>query len=270
MQHSKLQEFLLQCGVIDVESTSQDPETCEIIELAWGNLINDDWVTTNHRYYPGIPIPAASAEKHFITNADVKDKPDFTTALYQHDFGSFINKNRYYVAHNAIYDRTAIIENFKRRDVEIHNEFQLSSNWICTYELAKKIFKNDYALPNYRLGFLWFFFELNEDCTREIIPHRADSDIYMDAKVLEYLVSSAIEMQMIDPSEDIGPQVIKILNTTEKPTHWLYGKHKGSLIKDLPRDYLNWCISNMDMLNPTNKSYDASLHEAVKEVLHAT
>jgi len=271
MQHSnkpKVIEFLLNCGVLDVESTSQDPETCEIIELAYGKLIDDDWLTVNNRYYPGIPIPAASAEKHFITNADVRGKPEFTACLESEQFGDFITSTRYYVAHNAIYDRTSIIHNLRRRGVEVHSEFQDVSNWICTFELAKKLFCNEYTLPNYRLGFLWFFFEINENCSREIIPHRADSDIYMDAKLLEYLVNCAIDMELVDPEKDIGPQILNILNTDVKPTHWMYGKHKGKLISELPKDYLNWCVNNMDMLNPSNTSFDKTLFNAVNEVLN--
>ena len=271
MQHSnspKVIEFLSKCGVIDVESTSPEPESCEIIELAYGKLIDDDWLTVNHRYNPGIPIPPASAEKHFITNADVRDKPDFTASLREEQFGDFINSTDYYVAHNAMYDRTSIIQNLKRRGVNIDTKFQLESNWICTFELAKKLFKNDYALPAYRLGFLWFFFELNEDCNREIIPHRADSDIYMDAKLLEYLVNAAIDFGLVDINLDIGPQIIEILNTKEKPTHWMYGKYKGELISNLPRDYLNWCINNMDVLNSSSTSYDDMLFAAVKEAMN--
>lgn len=266
---SKLNEFLSQCGVLDVESTSPDPKTCEIIELAFGIYDKNDWCTISNHYKPTIEIPPESAEKHFITDEMVANSPSFVASHTDHGFGVYVDAMRYFVAHNAQYDRTAILSNYDRLGVEYSDKLANKANWICTYNLAKKIFNNENALPAYRLGVLWFYFKLYQGVTRTIIPHQADSDIYMAGKLLAYLVGILVELGEVDDTQDIGPQVKAFMDKPTVVTHWPFGKHKGVAIKDVPQDYLNWAITNMDMFNEEHDNYDADLSFSVCNVMES-
>lgn len=266
---SKMDEFLSQCGVLDVESTSPEPKTCEIIELAFGIRSEDDWVTFSQHYNPGIEIPPESAEKHFITDEMVADKPSFAVSYTEHAFGPYVDSMTYFVAHNAQYDRTAIVSNYDRLGVQYNPKLADKANWICTYNLAKKLFNNENALPAYRLGVLWFYFKLYQGVTRQIIPHQADSDIYMAGKLLAFLVDIMIQLEMIDDTQDIGPQVIAFMNRPQSVTHWPFGKHKGVAIEQVPESYLNWAIMNMDMFNEEHDNFDADLAFTVSQVMES-
>lgn len=265
---SKLQEFLHQCGVVDVESTSPYPETCEIIELAYGFNVDGDWKTISNHYKPSIEIPAESAEKHFITDEMVADAPDFSASYTQHQFDVYIQQFKYFVAHNAPYDRTAIVNNLDKFNIQ-DEKIADPQNWICTLKLAKKIFSNEMALPAYRLGVLWFYFKLYQGVTRQIIPHQADSDIYMAGRLLECLVKFMIELGYVDDTQDIGPQVVAYLNQRQEVKNWPFGKHKGELIVDVPKSYLQWAVSNMDMFDEKSGGYDPDLAHSVKLAMDA-
>lgn len=255
----KVTEFLHECGVLDVESTSPEPETCEIIELAYGFLTNGDWHTISHHYKPSIEIPPESAEKHFITDEMVANSPAYPAAYNEeHGFGIFTQNVKYFVAHNAHYDRTAINENNLRHGIT-DQRIADTSNWICTLKLAQKLFNNENALPAYRLGALWFRFKLYQGVTRQIIPHQADSDIYMAGRLLEFLVRAMVDAGIIDGNQDVGPQVVDFLNKPTLIKLWPFGKHKGTPLPDVPADYLSWAFSNMDMLNEKNANFDYDL-----------
>jgi exodeoxyribonuclease X len=263
----KIQEFLEQCGVLDVESTSDQPSTCEIIELAYGNFVNGTWVTQSTHYNPGIEIPAASAEKHFITDEMVKDCGDFSES-WDSGFSDYVQKKKYLVGHNVKYDREAILNNYNRREVQVSTKLHHPDTWICTFDLANALFSNEYTLPAYRLAFLWFYFKLYDTCDRVIIPHQADSDIYMAGKLLEYLVNVAIELGTVNKDEEIGQQILAIINADKEYTHWPYGKHKGKLLTEIPNDYYEWCLNKMDFLKPSSPSYNKALHVAVLDVIN--
>lgn len=63
----------------DLETTSADPETARIVQIAYkllqpdGDvLVYDDWLVN-----PGVPIEPSASEVHGITNEDVEKKPSF-------------------------------------------------------------------------------------------------------------------------------------------------------------------------------------------------
>ena len=263
---NNIQKFLESVAVIDVESTSDQPQLCDVIELAVGDFKEGDWVTViKEQFKPSIPIPAASAEKHFISDEMVVNCNSFDTS-----YDCLADKAvdvKYFVAHNAQYDRTAIVSNYTRLDIEVTPMISTTSRWICTFELAKVIFNNEYMLPAYRLGFLWFYFKLYDGCKRVIIPHQADSDIYMAGKLLEFLVQCSIELKLVDATGDIGEQLVRLIEVGIAPTHWPYGSHKGKLLSEIPKDYFKWALNNMDMLKVGSSSYSKSLHDAVLQTI---
>lgn len=262
---SKIEELLRSVCVVDVESTSDQPDTCDVIELATGTLNHvKDWETVSEHFKPPIPIPAASAEKHFITDQMVMNCREFSTSYSS--FDEIATKSKYFVAHNAQYDRTAIVNSYTRSGIVPSSSISDPARWLCTLDFAKVLFHGELELPAYRLGFLWFFLELHTSCTRKIIPHQADSDIYMAGRLFEFLVNAAIDLGKIDANKDIGPQVRKLIDDGFVYTTWPYGKHKGTPMNQVPKDYLQWALSNMSNLDPSSGSFDKSLYNSIKGV----
>ncbi len=250
-----LTDFINTCSVVDVESTSPDPQTCEIIELAfcYAGIEN---IFTNH-YKPSIPIPALSAEKHFISDHDVADCSSFA-GVTEHGFFEVCDAVDYFVAHNAHYDKTAITQNCIEHELTMPHG--LTEDWFCTLKLAKKIWRNDEALESYRLTFLWFHLGLNTvNQHKKLIPHQADSDIFMAGKLFEYLVLVLIDQGIVDPAQPIGPQVMKYQNAPYEITHWPFGKHAGVEMSKIPMSYFNWAVQNMDMFDEDSDQYDENL-----------
>lgn len=61
----------------DIESTSADPKTAKIVEIAIIRIENGEEQTYSTYVNPGIPIPAESTLVHGITDEMVKDYPTF-------------------------------------------------------------------------------------------------------------------------------------------------------------------------------------------------
>ena len=260
-----MKNFLESVIIVDTESTSDKPEECEIIELAVGTYNLGDWSTISSHFKPNIPIPAASAEKHFITDLMVKDCPSFSSSYSS--FSSIAGAARYIVAHNSDYDRVAIVKNYENAGIDVHDIISNPDRWICTLNLARNIFTGDLELPAYRLGYLWFYLELYHNCTRDIIPHRADSDIYMAGKLLESLVKYGIELGKIDQHKDIGPQLVHLSKFKIDITKWPLGKHKGAELVDVPKDYIRWALKNLDMLQVGSPKFNQEFYDAVQKVI---
>jgi hypothetical protein len=47
-----------------------------------------------------------------------------------------------------------------------------------------------------------------------------------------------------------------------------FGKHKGRSIDDVPSDYLVWCLSNMDLLQPGGAKFNRVLWEIIRRRLN--
>lgn len=256
-----IESFLTSCSVVDVESTSPDPATCEVIELAF-SLYNGDWNCLTNHYKPSIPIPAASSEKHFINDSMVADKPSFASVA-DGGFLTVADACEYFVAHNAKYDKTAILNNMRMYGIQAPAKVASEDHWICTYKLAKKLLANDPKIEAHRLGYLWFELGLWKTCTRPIIPHQADSDIYMAGKLFEYLLDIMIQRGLVDTSYDIGKQIIAFQNEPIILKTWPFGKHKGVPVADVPSDYLQWAVLNLSSLNEEHADYDIDLAATV-------
>lgn len=256
-----IQSFLQSCSVVDVESTSPKPSSCEIIELAF-SIYTLDWNCISQHYKPSIKIPSLSSELHFINDAMVADKPSFAHVA---DAGFFtvVDACDYYIAHNARFDKTAILNNLAMHNINPGNKLPDDQRWICTFKLAKKLFNGDSRFEAMRLSYLWFELGLWETNTKVLIPHQADSDIYMAGKLFEHLLAIMIDRGIVDLSKPIGPQVIAYQNKPTLLSHFPFGKHKGVLFADVPTSYLTWAVGNLSSLDDTSDDYDEDLTASI-------
>jgi exodeoxyribonuclease X len=264
--NTMLEDFFNNIIVLDTETTGVD-DVSEIIEFSasFPNSSNDsfeDMVNYTERFKPVNGIPADASAIHFITEEDLVGHETYADG--HNEFYPFFELKQYFVGHNVQFDRRMLLKNSERVDATEFAPFVDDSRWICTLKLAKKLFAEDPEFKNLTLSFLWFKFGLHTTCTRKIVPHSAEDDVYMTYKVLVHLVNIAIERGLIDTSMEIGSQVVALANTPILYSVMTIGKHKGMLMEEVPQNYLMWMIMNMDVLNSNMPNFDADLAYTVE------
>ncbi|SOK58550.1 Exodeoxyribonuclease X [Yersinia phage fHe-Yen9-04] len=263
---TELDKFFNNVMVLDTETTGVDDES-DIIEFSssfpeGSNDSFDGMMNFTTRFKPTHDVPPDASAVHFITTEDLINEQTYSVGHY--DFYPLFKLKQYFVGHNVQFDRRMLRKNHERMFDDEFPEFEDDNSWICTLKLAKKLFAEDPEFKNLTLSYLWFKFELYKTCTRKIVPHSAEDDVYMCYKVLSHLVNIAIERGLVDTNKEIGRQLVKLCNTPTLFTVMTIGKHKGMLLDEVPMNYLKWMILNMDIVNPDMPNYDADLAYTVE------
>lgn len=258
---TELEKFFNNIIVLDTETTGVDDDS-DIIEFSASfpmsdNDSFDDVYNYTSRFKPTHDVPPDASAIHFITTEDLENEQSFVDK--SSEFYPLFEIKQYYVGHNVQFDRRMLIKNNERHLGGEVAEFENDESWICTLKLAKKLFAEDPEFKNLTLSYLWFKFELNKTCTHKIVPHSAEDDVYMCYKVLSHLVNIAIQRGLIDPTKEVGSQIVTLCNTPNIFTVMPIGKHKGMLMDDVPMNYIEWMINNSDMLNEDMPNFDADL-----------
>jgi exodeoxyribonuclease X len=249
------EQFLSKCLPLDVETTSEDFNNCEIIEAGFVVKTDDNWEIYQDLYKPeksNIP-PKISALCH-ITDELVQDKNSFSFSVEM--FQSLIDsyKDGYFVAHSHVFDKT-VLEHY---NIKFPNE-----NWICTWKMASKIFTGDDSIEETTLNYLRF--ALGLDVPLSLYAHRAGNDAFITAKLLEVLITILEESGEIDKNSEYGPQIIEWINRPLIHKRMPFGKYKNYKIDDLPEDYVKWMIEKMDALNPQHDKFDPDLTLTIEQ-----
>ncbi len=105
---------------------------------------------------------------------------------------------------------------------------------ICTLKLARYLDKSG-AIPQYNLQYLRYYLELNVQAK----AHYALGDI----TVLEALFRRIYARFEADGVTDIDNEMVRISNAPILLARMPFGKHKGMLFSEIPRDYLEWLYS---------------------------
>lgn len=261
----RIDNFLKSVLVLDTETTGIDPDVDDIIE--YSNSIFDDNNEISNltaRFKNTVPIPAIASSVHFITEEDLINEPTYKDSvdIIEGMFGI----TKYYVGHNVVFDRTMLDANHRRHAGYVFEPFSNDKKWICTLRMAKKLFAQNADYSNLTLSFLWFKLELNKECTKTIIPHSAEDDVYMCARVLEKMIHILANYEAFDiMAPDLGKEIKEFI---EEPILYLYmpfGKHKGLKMSDVPADYLRWMLMNSDILDESNTTYDKDIAHTIVE-----
>ncbi|AUS02588.1 hypothetical protein NVP2275O_007 [Vibrio phage 2.275.O._10N.286.54.E11] len=261
---NKINDFLSSIVILDTETSSFSIAEAEIIEIAFGVMDNGEWNTVAEQFKPCEGITAQAMSTSWITNEDVADKEYYANNTELTD--SFLGSGAILVAHNTTYDREVIINNHNMYQLYQHDSVLDKDNWICTLKLAKKLYRDD-NFPEFKLGFLWFHLGLHKESTREIHAHRADSDIYMTGKLLERIISDMIDKGELDPTQEIGSQLIAYQNEPIFMNEFPFGKYKGTHPRNIPDDYYMWLLANSDSLNEDSRNYDMNLAHTVRVIM---
>jgi len=205
--------------IFDTETTGRkDPI---IIEGAWLELKSVDpfklGLSFCQRYNPGKPIELGALATHHIYDEELIQCPPAKSF-------SLPNDVEYIIGHNIDYDWNVIDQPNIRR--------------ICTLALARKVWN---SIDAYSQSALLYF--IDRDNARDILKkaHSAETDVRICATILEKI---CIELDISsfehlwESSED-----------ARTPTVMPFGKHKGTLITDIPIDYKKWLL-NQDNIDP--------------------
>lgn len=249
------EEFLSRCICLDVESTSEDYKTCEIIEAGFVVRQSSDWEIFQELFKPEHTKILPEIESLcYITNEMVENCKSFSSSvsLYQSIMDSY--PDGYFIAHSHVFDKT-VLENY---GIKFPND-----NWICTWRMASKIFTGNVSITSTKLNYLRFALDL--DVSLDIRDHRAGNDSYITGKLLEELVSILEESGEIDTNAPYGPQILEWVNAPLIHKRMPFGKHKNHKIDDLPEDYVKWMVENLDALNPKSDKYDPDLTATIEQ-----
>ncbi len=177
----------------------------------------------------GVPIDFNSMAVHHITESEISGKPLFQDTPDK-DILQKILETYTLVAHNAAYD-VGVLE---WAGVEV-------SLPICTLRLSR------YLLPeieSHKLQYLRYY--LGTEFAEKPQTHDALGDVLVLEKVFFKLYEL---LKQKEPSKDDAELKNMMIEISSHPSILYmckFGKHKGTLWTDVPRDYLDWVVNKSD------------------------
>ena len=203
--------------IFDTEATGiKEPV---LIEAAWVELQSiKPFTVTNpfeQRYNPGKPITLGALATHHIMDEELVACPPAATFSLPSDVA-------YVIGHNVDYDWEVIGKPDIKR--------------ICTLALARKVWPD---LDSHNQSAL--LYHLERVTAREQLrnAHSALTDVGICAAILKHIC------------QQLGVTTIEALYTESEiartPTTMPFGKHKGMLLADVPKDYKKWLLTQQDI-----------------------
>jgi exodeoxyribonuclease X len=168
------------------------------------------------RFNPGKPIEFGAMATHHITDEDVAGAPSSATfALPQ--------GCQYIIGHNCDFDWQVIGRpNVKR---------------ICTLAFSRKFWPD---CDSHQLGAMLLRLEGPRAVARLRDAHSAEADVAICATILAHVLA---KLEYPKTWEDVW-QACELARIPDLMT---FGKHKGTKLKDVPRDYKDWLLRQPDI-----------------------
>lgn len=212
--------------ILDTETHTLNGQPIEIayapIALQQGQLSLDKSQIFDQLYQVDEPISYAAMAVHHILESDLVDQPHYSSFRLP-------NETVYMIGHNIDYDLRAI----EKCGVNTQH-----IKAICTLALARRVWPDAEA---HNISALIYMISKGSAKAREMIKkaHRADMDIILTANILNQIVQhlniTSLE-ELYAASEDA--RIPRTLN---------FGKHKGTALRDLPADYIQWLLRQTDL-----------------------
>lgn len=201
----------------DTETTGIRPEKDRIIEIAAFDPVRN--TTFEMLVNPLCPIPPEATAVHKITDAMVKEAPDFSKAGKK--FLEFCEGDVVLIAHNNdAFDYHFLKHEFARNSLELP-----SWKYFDTLKWARRYLKQ---LPRHSLQVLREFYQIPPNNA-----HRALDDVIVLHQVFTYMTD---DLTISD--------CWKLLNTPRALQHMPFGKYQGKPLKEIPADYVRWMHQN--------------------------
>ena len=216
----------MQAIILDTETHTLNGLPIEIayapIEIENAKLSLDKSQLFDQLYQVGQPISYAAMAVHHILESDLVDQPQYTEFQLP-------PSTVYIIGHNVDYDIAAIA----RCGVDTT---QLKP--ICTLALARRVWENADA---HNISALIYQITKGSAKAREMLKgaHRADADIILTANILMHIIHH-LNIQSIE-------QLYLTSEEARIPKSITFGKHKGTAIAELPKDYIQWLLRQDDL-----------------------
>ena len=218
----------------DTETTGIRAEKDHIIEMAAFDPVQNR--TFEMLVNPGRPIPPEATAIHHISDEMVSKADPFK--IVAASFCEFCEGDVVLIAHNNdAFDYHFLKTEFGRAEVEMPQwKFLDSLKWARRY-------RRD--LPRHTLQFLREIYGIEANNA-----HRALDDVIVLYKVF---------MNMTDDL-DIK-DIYDLLNRPRDVQHMPFGKHQGTPLKDLPKNYVDWLKGTGAFDKPENNELKLSLQK---------
>ncbi len=230
--------------IIDTETTGLNPDADEVVEIAavrygpqqgilgvWSALVN-----------PGRPIPPEASAVHGITDAMVERAPDKLAVVSE--LARILRSDDVLVAHNAAFDRAFLPS-------DMHGP------WLCTYRLARHLWPQ---APKHANQYLRYWLGLD---VANMGIHRATADALVTTALLDRILRDHAKTHMEDDLDDAMERLIAYADSPIQVLTMPFGKHAGTPLAEVPRDYLAWALRNMADMDPDLRaSIEASVVSA--------
>jgi DNA polymerase III epsilon subunit-like protein len=208
--------------VIDIETTGFNPDKDAVVEIAWAIMKGDGAVVSqgDALINPGFPIPPEASRVHGIYDDHVASAPRLDKVL--HKYSELHTPALPAACHNAAFDSA-----FLRR---LDSFAEGNPRFVCTLRLAENLLP---TLSSYRLDAVVKSLGLLSE-TGSVVSHRAAADVTMTCSLLAHL----IERYLGAGHEDDLEAFCQAARIQRMP----FGKHKGTPLGRVPRDYLEWLL----------------------------
>lgn len=209
----------MQSIILDTETHTLNGLPIEIayapITLEQGKLSLDQTKLFDQLYTVDEPISYGSMAVHHILESDLAGQPSYKTFQLPPE-------TTYIIGHNIDYDIKAI----ERCGVNINH-----IKPICTLALARSVWPEAEA---HNISALIYQISQGSEQARTLLKgaHRADADIILTANILMHIIAHT-GIQNIEALYEASEQA-------RIPKTMPFGKHKGTAIQDLPKDYVSW------------------------------
>jgi exodeoxyribonuclease X len=171
------------------------------------------------RYNPGVPSTLGALATHHILDSELFGMP--APESFKLPDGT-----EYLIGHNIDYDWKVIGEPKVKR--------------ICTLALARSLHPE---IDSHTLGALAYFYL--EAPARDLLrsAHSAAGDCETLRHILRHIIVEVRKSASAGNWEDLW----RVSEVARVPVVFSFGKHKGTPIKDVPPDYIEWMLKQDDI-----------------------
>ncbi|MDE2106254.1 MAG: DUF3820 family protein [Patescibacteria group bacterium] len=207
--------------VLDTETTGLSAEEDRVCEIAVVEV--DPRQRTMGQFAqslvnPGRGIPHQASAVHHLTDSHVEGAPGLEEVLDRLVPAGV----EAYCAHNAQFDRGFLIGLPDRP-------------WVCTWKCAKAVWSEAPSYSNQVLRY-WLKLDVPLLTGRGAYPHSALYDALTTAQILLKL----LEEKSVEELVEISGRPVLLKKMT-------FGKHKGTLFSEVPKDYRAWLRRQPDL-----------------------